>query len=103
MNRMGSRASGGIRDRLATKGASPARASGRAPRMTPKVSPMRAAVPTPWDSRRRLAQVSAHSSISPVRLLGSKARRCIDSPRVAKLGSSLSLGFSARRASEATM
>ena len=101
-NRTGRIAIGGISDSPSTNGERPARTSGMAPSATPKARPTSALIPTPSASRRRLAPVSAHSSTSPVRLSGSTAIRCTASPRLANDGSSLSFGFSASRAPDAT-
>jgi len=51
-------------------------------------------------SRRKLAALSCHSRYSPVRLSATKARRLTASLICTALGSSLSLGLSARRSAE---
>ncbi len=102
MNSTGRIASGGISDTTVSSGLTPACTSGSAPVNSPSARPMAAAISTPRPRRLRLLAVSCQNRYSPVRLLGSSAIRSMASPIWLKAGSSLSLAFSASRASEAT-
>ena len=98
---IGSTAIGGISDSTATVGAKVLRTSGNIPSIIPNTSPDAVLIPTPQARRCRLARVSLHRMIWPVRLSSWKATRRTPSASWLTLGSRRSLGFAAWRASEA--
>ena len=66
---------GGIIDRTRASGDQVAENQGISPFRMPNVNPARALTPMPMNNRWRLAAVSAHNRIFPVRTLGSNAMR----------------------------
>ena len=62
MNRIGKTAIGGIIEITATRVPNDAPAIGSSPTVSPKPSPIRVEIPSPSDSRCRLAAVSVHST-----------------------------------------
>jgi hypothetical protein len=67
MNRIGSTAIGGIIESTATSVPNVAPKRGNSPTAMPKQRPINVATPNPMPSRLRLAPVSSHRMISPVR------------------------------------
>ena len=102
MNSIGKTAMGGIIETTRTSGDHVAENHGISPFSIPNVNPASALTPMPMNNRWRLAAVSAHKRISPVRTLGSKAMRRIASANDSMLGSSLSFGLASSLRSEKT-
>lgn len=102
MNRIGRIASGGTIDSTVSNGDNGAPNNGNVPAAMPRHRPARALMPRPSARRRRLDALSCHSTYSPVRLSALNARRLTASSICPALGSSLSLGLSARRSAEPT-
>ena len=102
MNSTGRMASGGIIESARTHGDQKAPNQGKRPFSTPTPKPRTAPTDTPMASRRKLDAVSFQNRYSPLRRSGSKAMRSMAAAIVAMLGSSLSFGFSERRALEAS-
>ena len=95
-------ANGGIMESARTEAEPKAPNQGKRPFSTPTPKPMTAAAETPSARRRKLEPVSFQNRYSPLRRSGANAIRSTASATADTLGRSLSLGFSAKRASEAS-
>jgi hypothetical protein len=100
MNRIGRTAIGGIAAKTGTIGPSVTRTKGTKPSASPIIRIETVAMPTPSASRHRLAIVSDHAVITPVRGSGCVVSGTTASAMAAKVGSTLSLGLASARTAQ---